>query len=88
MELWKFYRKIAKRTGWWFVVTNFLRLSKAIKTIREASEKFSVMYLYEVWMTHNHLAVSISFILSLTADYEHRKGRNYQNELKKLFGAQ
>jgi len=86
MELFMFYRKIARRAGWLYVIFNFLKLKKSLETIKIASEKFSVKKQFDVWIKHPFLSMPISFIYVLTTDYENRRGQNYQLRLIRLFG--
>lgn len=86
MELIMFYRKIASRAGWGYVITNFLYLSFILDNIREASYKFGVDYLYDAWIKHAYLAVSVSSVITTAVDFDYKKGKNYQIILKKIFG--
>lgn len=81
-----YYRKVANRINWWFVIRNFLKLKHQQEVIKFLSDKFGVIGLYEAWMTHTILR-PYDRIVSMVHEYDDGKGQNYQNVLKKIFGA-
>jgi len=87
MDLLKFYNKVASRTGWVFVISNFIELKFIFENLRDASEKFGLMYQFEPWINHSHLAVSVSSMSVVAYDYHKRKGQNYSYLLRKIFGS-
>jgi hypothetical protein len=88
MELLMMYRKVAKRSSWLYVITHFIKIGAELEAIQFLSEKFGVMYLYERWIEHPYLAVPYPRIISMVAEYHAGRGKNYQIELKRIFGAQ
>ena len=86
MELYRYYVKIAHKLGWFFVITNFLTIRDQLNVIKLLSEKFNVYYLYEAWIKHTGL-ISYSGIVVMHNDFMMGRGRNYQNVLRKIFGA-
>jgi len=86
MELLMFYRKIASRTGWGFVITHFLEIKDMLKTLKFIAEKFGMSYQYEKWIEHPYQTCSYGYMLFTVTDFNNGVGRNYQNVLKKVFG--
>jgi len=86
MELITFYRKVASRAGWKYVITNFLYMSFILNNIREASYMFNVGHLYEAWIKHDNLSVPVSTLITTAVDFNYKKGQNYQIILRKIFG--
>ena len=86
MELLTYYRKVASKFGWYYVMTHFIKLDRELEAIKFLSHKFNVGYLYEKWIQHTHIS-SYSHAVSIVAEYDRGRGQNYQVLLKKLFGA-
>jgi len=87
MELLMMYRKVSARTNSWYVLTNFLKIKHELEVIQYLSEKFGVIHLYDRWIEHPFLAVPYPRIVSTVAEYDAGRGKNYQIELKKIYGA-